>query len=253
MKLNILFLLILTLVSCVEVQEETPLAKIQPTEDKMLWPSEDLPLKMAISKDFTVNEEFAITESVDKWEEAAGLDLINSFEFIDQPNYTNIKEYYEEDYINGIYRPTTKIEGLDHKIVAICQSFVSPYKTVNGVRYFRIEEADIILNDYHHDFFDDDEMIDEDDPTTHYTSSVVLHEFGHFFGLFHDDTGIMDIEAPVSTVITDIDQDTANKIYDNYHDSGLISSRGKSNKYDVKQKSKASRGRVHYQIILFSK
>ena len=235
-------------------EQETPLAVITPSEDKLLWLATDLPVSIVISKNFNENEERTILESIDKWEEAAGLDLISDFELIEPQSYTTLKEYYEEDSVNGIYRPTQKIEGLNHNVIAICQSYLSPYKEVKGVKYFKIEEADIILNDYYHDFIDDDDVsIDKNDKTTHHTSSIILHEFGHFFGLFHEESGIMNAGTEANEVIDEIDQITANAIFENYHDKELSSSTSQSKNFIIEKRTNISNNIISYQIILLSK
>lgn len=211
MKALFLLLISVLLISCAKEEEES-LFSFNPQQDEMAWQLNQLPVKMKISENFDEQECQDIFDVVQKWEDAAGCKLIDYQGKKPEPNLSSIQDYFHYDADNGVYRPKHYVKGLEAGILAACQCYIE----LNNVNEFNssyfIKHADIILNDYHYDFNDGGGQGKYD------LHSLLLHEFGHFFGLLHKEGGIMGQGMSSLDIEREIDPDSAAAIYDKYHE-----------------------------------
>lgn len=211
MKEFFVIISLIVFISCAK-EEEEPFFQFNPQEDSMAWNSKSLPIPLKISKNFSDSECQDILDVAQKWEDAAGCKLINYEGKKDEPILNNLSDYFHYDADNGVYKPEHKVLGLDRGILAVCQCYIEYSHSLDDGNFYQIKHADIIFNDYHYEFNDGggSGMYD--------LYSLLVHEFGHFFGLLHNEQGVMDGGGMSSLDLErEIDEQAKAEIYDKYH------------------------------------
>lgn len=180
------------------------------------WQIEKFPLQVNIDQNFRNDEVSAIEEMGSVWENGVN-NQIPFFKFI--VNGPSLKS--ENDFKNyqsiqlGIYKGTEWFPEDYSSALAITQFSGRRTNVGSSNEYIDLEHADIIIN-YQNYFFKTDTT-----PVSNVSfdlASVVLHEMGHFLGLFH----VSDPSAVMSSTIgpftsrrslSPLDKDQLSNIY----------------------------------------
>ena len=137
------------------------------------------PLTLNYGSDFSSDEIEAVNNASTNWSDAVNNEV--QF-FVISPSQNANKEnlaLYQDNEL-GIYKSYNWPKELPSTALAITQIHGQKVgDSVDGGGYIRIEHADIILNFQNFSFVTDD--------TWGYDlQTVVLHEMGHFLGLYHE-------------------------------------------------------------------
>lgn len=142
------------------------------------WKStSSFPLSMQLSSDFTANELSAINDSADIWtDEANSGKQFLSTSVTNLAAKSNLDAY--DDSIFGIYKLHDWPASLPNTALAVTQ-----IRGKQKSSYIQITHADILVN---YDYF----SFATDGSWGYDLQTVIVHEMGHFLGLFHDDSSI---------------------------------------------------------------
>lgn len=139
------------------------------------WSESAFPIQLQIAGDFDESEQDAISEMSSQWASSSKSSTNYFNPIIDQnpsPNKSNLDAY--NDNVMGVYKVTNWDPELPATALAVTQLFGS-HKGSKIV----IEHADILVN-YENFEFTSDGGYGYD------LRTVVLHELGHFLGLYHE-------------------------------------------------------------------
>lgn len=142
------------------------------------WKSTSVfPLTLKVSNDFSNAEKSAIQDTAEEWSKAVG----NSVQFFDAAQVTTVTKSDSpsssfNDGVFGIYKMSTWPSEMPSGALAVAQ--------IHGLQHtshIQITHADILINSQDHDFSTDNTI-------GYDLQTVVLHEMGHFLGLYHDNS-----------------------------------------------------------------
>jgi len=135
------------------------------------------PLGLKLSSQFDANEQTAIEDSADIWTDETNANtnfFTTSVENISIKS--NLNDY--DDSTFGIYKIHDWPNSLPSTALAVTQ-----IRGRQKSSYIQITHADILVN---YDFF----SFATDGSWGYDLQTVIVHEMGHFLGLFHDDSSI---------------------------------------------------------------
>lgn len=172
-----LFLFIVLFTSCLPKEKA-----VDSTPQSSRWniSQNPFPLQMNISTDFSSNETADIRSASSNWDSAVG----GGINFMDDSNSTalrrNINTYdlaaYQDSEF-GIYKLNNWPGELPSSALAVTQLFGIRKNIGSSSEYIEINHADILVNYDNFTFTGDYDL-----------QTVVLHEMGHFLGLFHENS-----------------------------------------------------------------
>lgn len=133
------------------------------------------PLRLSLSNNFNDSEKGSIKEMATNWSDAVdNTVLFDTAGDINELGTLNLNDY--KDSTMGVYKVTEWNSELPPTALAVTQI----YGTRQGDKII-IQHADILLN-YENFSFSTDNGFGYD------LSTVVIHEMGHFLGLYHDNS-----------------------------------------------------------------
>ena len=194
MKHILLFAILVSMASCVPEEVKTS----NPQSAKWNLSKNNFPLQMKLSSDFNSSEKSEIRSSSSNWDSSigGGVNLLNDTQET-SPKSNNLESY--NDSTMGIYKVFHWPSELPDSALAVTQLFGIRKNIGTSNEYIEITHADILVN-YDNDF-------------NYFTTqgydlqTVVLHEMGHFLGLFHQDTS-----RDISVMYPSISRFTNNRI-----------------------------------------
>lgn len=142
------------------------------------WRSKSsFPLNIQFSDKFDNNEQLALEESAQGWSDEAS----SSTQFFNTSVTTiseksNLNSY--DDSTFGVYKVFNWPSSLPTTALAVTQ-----IRGIQKSSYIQITHADILVN---YDFFD----FATDGSWGYDLKTVIVHEMGHFLGLFHDNSSL---------------------------------------------------------------
>lgn len=144
------------------------------------WSTNSFPLQLRISSDFNNDESEAIGDMADQWSASVNdeIQFFDTTNTTSEKNTSNINAY--NDGTMGVYKLTTWPSEFPGTALAVTQIFGT--KRNNG-SYIQINHADIMVN-YANFSFSTDYGFGYD------LQTVILHEMGHFLGLYHDTSSV---------------------------------------------------------------
>jgi predicted Zn-dependent protease len=143
------------------------------------WKSSAFPLQLSISTNFDNDETSAIQDMASQWSAS----INNEMQFFDttnsttEKNTTNINAY--QDSVLGVYKLNAWPSEFPETALAVTQIFGNKRNYGRSNEYIEISHADIMVN-YENFSFSTDYGYGYD------LQTVVLHELGHFLGLYHE-------------------------------------------------------------------
>jgi hypothetical protein len=142
------------------------------------WPSNSVfPISLKLSNDFAANELTAINNSANAWSDSIGNQL-NFFNTVNQniTEKSSLSSY--EDSIYGVYKVFSWPSSLPSSALAVTQ-----IRGIQRSNSITITHADILIN---YDYF----SFTTDGSWGYDLETVILHELGHFLGLYHDNSAM---------------------------------------------------------------
>lgn len=188
----------MNLISCGENSLFNSSSKSRGQNGVQKWDSDQFPLKIKISEEFTESEHREISDVGSTWDQSHG--GMNFFQFSKgkAKNASSLDHF--NDNVLGIYKMTRKLPKYPSRTLAITQIYADRMN-YGGKSYLAIRHADIIVNYAEFSFSSNSSFGSYDLPT------VILHELGHFIGLNHYTKGQeMSIMAPSIDSYTQIHQ-----------------------------------------------
>jgi hypothetical protein len=139
------------------------------------------PLNLSISSDFSVNETSAIIDTANNWTTSTGNNnqLFDTSANTTEKNTINLNSF--QDDVMGIYKVTAWPSDLPQTALAVTQIFGIRRNIGSSSEIIEMTHADILVN-YQNFSFSTTNGFGYD------LQTVVLHEMGHFLGLYHDDS-----------------------------------------------------------------
>jgi hypothetical protein len=139
------------------------------------------PLSLSISSDFSVDETTAIIGTANQWTTSTG----NNNQLFDTSSNTSEKSALNlntfQDDVMGVYKVTSWPSDLPQTALAVTQIFGVRKNIGSTSETIEMSHADILVN-YQNFSFSTDNGFGYD------LQTVVLHEMGHFLGLYHDNS-----------------------------------------------------------------
>jgi hypothetical protein len=161
------------------------------------WDKSSFPLSIKVSSDFSAAEDTQIRNMAGVWETTGNndLDFFNLNDNTDTTanlNYGDLNSFYDSEM--GIYKSTNWFSNVSSYALAITQFWGYRRNVGSTNEYIQLTHADIIMNNYNFDFaldnFGGANMFKYD------LASVILHELGHFLGLYHDTVSANTVMQP---------------------------------------------------------
>lgn len=145
-----------------------------------LWPSNAFPLNLKISSDFDNDESQAIQDMANQWSSSVNdeIQFFDTTATTSEKGTNNINAY--NDGVLGIYKLNSWPNEFPSSALAVTQIFGT--KRSSG-SYIQIDHADIMVN-FANFSFSTDYSFGYD------LQTVILHEMGHFLGLYHDSSSV---------------------------------------------------------------
>lgn len=165
------------LLACGEApQEELDVSRgaIEGVEDPSLWDQSVFPLTLLVSDSFDSNERAAIQAMGNAWENSTNKNFFNTDFQTSEKSITNLNQYRDNSY--AVY----KVTEWDNTLPATALAVTQIYGVKSNGRVI-INHADILVN---YDNFN----FNTDMGPGYDLQTVILHEMGHFLGLYHSDT-----------------------------------------------------------------
>jgi predicted Zn-dependent protease len=180
-ELPIILVLLLVISSCAkQVEEEVALEYKASSSSQAAssWKSSAFPLKLKISTAFSSDEKSAIQDMGGAWKESVNdsIQLFDTSEDTSEKNFNDLDKY--DDATLGIYKITKWDKSLPNSALAVTQLFGRKKNLGKENEYIEITHADILMNYDNFDFSTDGSF-------GYDFQTVVLHEMGHFLGLYH--------------------------------------------------------------------
>ncbi len=158
------------------------------------WPSShSFPVQLKHGSDLTTDEVSALKESTTNWNQGVGEDLFQVGSS-NKDSYQNLNEF--EDGELGVYKLGHWPSELPPTALAVTQIHGEAIDSDN----IRITHADILLN---YDYF----TFSTDGSWGYDLQTVLVHELGHFLGLYHHGES-----AEQTVMYPSIGRDTENRI-----------------------------------------
>lgn len=208
------------------------------------------PLRLDISSDFNVSETQAIVETGNEWSTS----IQNKAQLFDTSANTaekgniNLNSYYDDTM--GIYKLTSWPGELPATALAVTQIFGLRKNIGSSSERIEIQHADILVN---YDYF----SFSTNDTFGYDLKTVVLHEMGHFLGLYHDESSVND-SVMYPTISRYMNNQTpkqrdVNNIYAKYGISGgavneAMSSRGLASVKEEHKETESEPVIIHFEI-----
>lgn len=174
------------LISCAPKNEEafrTTASAQSGSMSPSVWASgiNVFPLRLDISSDFTVDEASTITATGDQWSTS----IENKAQLFDTSLNTSEKGTNNLDnYLDGtmgIYKLTSWPKELPATALAVTQIFGTRKYIGSSSEIIEMSHADILVNFENFSFTTSNSY-------GYDLQTVILHEMGHFLGLYHDNT-----------------------------------------------------------------
>jgi hypothetical protein len=145
------------------------------------WSSRtSFPLTIHYGADFSPSEISALENSANNWSDSVNNEVdffdISSSQVVSKENINN----YEDKEL-GIYKVSVWPKELPPTALAVTQIFGLKLNAGKSSEYIQIQHADILINEENFSFTTDDSW-------GYDLETIILHEMGHFLGLYHDDT-----------------------------------------------------------------
>jgi hypothetical protein len=140
------------------------------------WPQSSFPINLKVSTSFTGDENTGIQAMAEEWDSSAGVNMLTTSQSTTDPNHTNLSNYLDSEF--GIYNSTVNATEMPAMALAVTQIY-GYERSSSGISYVEIIHADIIVNDFNWNFSTNNTV------NTYDLSTVILHEVGHFLGLYH--------------------------------------------------------------------
>lgn len=161
-------------------EESTPAATSESTYAPSVWRNgaDAFPITLKISSDFSGSEKTAIRNMADEWEDATDDDIqfFSTTDTTSEKSTNNLDSF--SDGTMGVYKHTDWNDDLPSSALAVTQIYGTRKNVGKNSEYIRIEHADIFVN-Y------DDFTFSTNGDSGYDLQTVVLHEMGHFLGLYH--------------------------------------------------------------------
>ena len=151
------------------------------------WDASSFPLPIKVSTSFDATEDTQIRAMAAKWETAGNNEqdfftLNDNSATTTNKEYSSLNSYYDSEM--GIYKSTSWFSDVSSYALAITQFWGYRRNVGSSNEFIQLTHADIIMNYNNYDFALDD--FSGDNYFKYDLASVVLHEMGHFLGLYHD-------------------------------------------------------------------
>jgi predicted Zn-dependent protease len=150
------------------------------------WPSNsNFPLNVKISSSFDSDQSDAIKNSANAWS-ASVADRIQFFDTTSTtgPVSSNSLSSYK-DSVMGVYKLDTWPSDLPAMALAVTQIYGTKINIGSSSERIEINHADVLIN---YDYF----TFTTSNAWGYDLETVVLHELGHFLGLYHDTSSSYD-------------------------------------------------------------
>lgn len=144
------------------------------------WPVNAFPLSVKVSSDFNTDETQAIQDMGNQWSSSVNdeIQFFDTTATTSEVHTSSINSY--NDSVLGVYKLTDWPSEFPSTALAVTQIFGTKK---NSGSYIQIDHADIMVN-YANFSFSTDYGFGYD------LQTVILHEMGHFLGLYHDSSSV---------------------------------------------------------------
>lgn len=173
------------------------------------WAMNKFPLQVPLSTTFDTDERNLMQEMGNVWEDSQN-DSINFFTMSNtttNKDYASLDSYYDSEM--GVYAAPTWFAAQDGLTLAVTQYFGTRKNIGTAQEYIDLDHADILINTLDFSFSsnapDGVTGIVTPTPGTYDLPSVLIHELGHFLGLYHSGES-------TSVMTSSISQGTAKRV-----------------------------------------